>query len=87
MNPYEDITAIPDSIGERTKYRNFRKDVTRILAKTICEYIDDFGAVLRNDINDCFLEEINSLQEKNIPKQDPLSLLDQLFHHRLNLIV
>lgn len=64
LNPYEDITAIPDSIGERTKYRNFRKDVTRILAKTICEYIDDFGAVLRNDINDCFLEEINSLQEK-----------------------
>ena len=64
LNPYEDITSIPDSVEERTKYRNFRKDVTRILAKTICEYIDDFGAVLRNDINDCFLEEINSLQKK-----------------------
>jgi hypothetical protein len=59
----QDITLIPNEVIERQNYRGFRKDVTRILASTICEYVNEFGAILRKDIDDCVIEQINSQQE------------------------
>ena len=56
----QDITTAPNLGRDRTKYRKFKSETTTILASTICEYVDEYGALLKHDVDTCVYNQVKN---------------------------
>jgi len=56
----QNIIDQPNLGCERTKYRKFKTETTRILASTICEYVEEYGALLKHDVDACVYNQVKN---------------------------
>ena len=65
----QDITKIPNLGKERFDFRMFKKETMEILAKTVSEYVDEKGALLRYDMDLCILDQVSKQSNRNYSEE------------------